>query len=114
MLHKANRLKKKNDFKALFKHGKGAEDKFLAVRFAPNGLKTSRFGFIVSQKVSKKAGVRNKIRRRLSEAVKSDMESVKTGLDIALIGLAGLENKSFLEIKAILYNLLKRVKILNV
>ena len=108
MLAKENRLKKKKDFETVFKKGKGFKDNFLALKIAPNNLKTSRFGFIVSQKVSKKAVVRNKIRRRLSEAIRLNLKDIKRGVDIALIALPGIESKTYLEIKETLATIFKK------
>ena len=53
---------------------------------------------MVSLKVSKKAVVRNKIRRRLSEIIKAE-ENIKTGTDLVIIALPGIEKKEFTEIK---------------
>lgn len=112
MLPKPNRLKKKKDFEAVFKKGKSFKNSFLVLKIAPNKLEISRFGLIVSQKVSKKAVVRNKIRRRLSEIIRKKMEEIKNGQDMALIVLPGLENKSFLETEEIIINFFKKIKII--
>lgn len=112
MLPKINRLKNKRDFEAVLKKRPkgcpGFKDNFLAMRIAPNNLKISRFGFLVSRKVSKKAVVRNKIRRRLSEAVRLNLKDIKKGIDIALIALPELEGKTYLETKDILAIIFKK------
>jgi ribonuclease P protein component len=64
-----------------------------------NNLGLNRFGFVVSQKVSKKATVRNKIRRRLAEVIKAEMKNIKIGTDMVLIALPGIEKKGFSDIK---------------
>jgi len=46
---------------------------------------SSRFGFVVSQKVSKLASVRNKVKRALREAVRQQTNYFKTGLDIVIV-----------------------------
>lgn len=75
-----------------------------------NGLEFSRFGFVVSLKVSKKATVRNKIRRRLSEIVKV---SAKPGIDLVIIALPGAEKKDFLETKEAVNSALIKLKIIE-
>ena len=55
MLSIKNRLKKKKDFAQVFKKGKNFKDDALSLKFAKNNLAASRFAFIVSLKVSKKA-----------------------------------------------------------
>ena len=109
MLQKENRLKKKNDFEAVFKKGKSFKNSFLVLKTAPNKLEESRFGLVVSQKISKKAVVRNKVRRRMSEAIKTMIKDIKKGVDVVLIALPGIESKSFLEIKEILASVIKKV-----
>ena len=54
MLQKINRLKKKNDFEAVFKKGKSFKNSFLVLKTAPNKLEESRFGLVVSQKYQRK------------------------------------------------------------
>ena len=48
---------------------------------------------MVSQKVSKKATIRNKIKRRLTEAIKTETKNIKIGTDLVLIALPGIEKK---------------------
>ena len=71
MLKKINRLKKKKDFEKVLRGGKGFKEDFLLFKTIKNNLKTSRFGFIISQKVSKKATVRNKLKRKLSGLIEA-------------------------------------------
>lgn len=85
MFAKRNRLKKTADFKRVFKDGKHAAGDLTEMIFLQNSLDVCRFGFITSLKVSKKATVRNKIRRRLTETVKLFASSIKKGYDIIFI-----------------------------
>lgn len=110
MLPKINRIKKKRDFEMIFKKGVSFKNSFLIFKIAKNGLSYSRFGFIVSQKVSKKAVVRNRIKRRLSGIIRTELKNIKTGLDLVFISLSGIEKKNFSEIKEELINLLKKGK----
>lgn len=75
-LNKKNRLKKKLDFEDVFKKGKAVNGSFLFIKYKKNRLGVSRFGFVVSAKVAKKAVERNKIRRILSEAVRGIIDSL--------------------------------------
>jgi len=77
-----------------------------------NNLGLNRFGFVVSQKVSKKATIRNKVRRRLTEAIKVRAKNIKTGIDVILIALPGIEKKEFSEIKEIVNNALIKSKLI--
>ncbi len=80
-LNKKNRLKKKCDFEGVFKKGKAVKGSFLFIKYKKNELGVSRFGFVVSAKVAGKAVERNKIRRILSEAVRSKVDGLG-GYDI--------------------------------
>ena len=113
MLTKENRLKKKSDFEKVFKGGKGLKEDFLILRFKKNRLKEPRFGFVVSQKVSKKAVVRNKVKRRLREAVRGLLQRVKNGIDAVIIALPETQAKNFQEVERAMEKLLKKAGVLK-
>jgi len=102
MLSRKNLLKKKADIERVFKKGRGFKEDFLLLKAVKNSLGSSRFGFVVSQKVSKKAVLRNKIRRRLKEIVGAKLGRIKNNQDCLLIALPGLESKDFWEMEDII------------
>jgi len=112
MLPKENRLKKNKDFKKVFKEGKGFKEDPLVLKKAKNNLKISRFGFVVSKTFFKKATLRNKIKRRLREAVRIRLDEIKKGIDAVIIAGPGLEAKDFRGIKEIVNKLFKKAKII--
>ena len=75
-LNKKNRLKKKKDFEGVFKGGKAVRGNFLFAKYLKNDLGFPRFAFIVSSKVSKKAVVRNRIRRVLSDISRTRLKEI--------------------------------------
>ena len=83
-LNKKNRLKKKKDFESVFKKGKAVKGNFLFAKYLKNDLDCSRFAFIVSSKVSKKAVVRNRIRRVLSDISRTRLKELGP-VDVILI-----------------------------
>jgi len=105
MLSKKNLLKKKKDIERVFKKGRGFKEDFLLLKAVKNSLSSSRFGFVVSQKVSKKAVLRNKIKRRLKEIIGVKLDRIKKDYDCLLIVLPGLENKDFWEMEDIVNRL---------
>ena len=111
MLPSKNRLKKKKDFEQVFKRGKSFQDNALSLKLTENNLKVSRFGFVVGLKVSKKAFLRNKIRRRLREIVKIRLPQTKTGLDVVLIVGQGFIDKDFQETVDVVNKLFKKAEI---
>ena len=113
MLPKQHRLKKKKDFEKVFKEGKGLKEDFLILKFMKNNLKNSRFGIMVSQKISKKAFIRNKIKRRIKALIHLKLPKIKESLDLVFIALSGLENQDFWEIEATIDKIFTRAKILK-
>lgn len=111
MLPKTNRLKKKKDFERVFKEGKGFKEDFLFLKLAKNNLNISRFGFVVGQKVSKKAVLRNKTKRRLRELVKAKLPKIKIGFDGVLVALEGLETQNYKEMEDSVDKLFKKAKL---
>ncbi|MBI2053956.1 MAG: ribonuclease P protein component [Candidatus Staskawiczbacteria bacterium] len=116
MLPEKNRLRKKKDFEEIFKNSKSFKEGFLVLRARKNNFKTSRFGFIVSLKVSKKATVRNKVKRRLREAVKKYIEDGpysknknKKSVDAILIALPGSEKIKFSDLKETVVKIFENV-----
>lgn len=112
MLPLVNRLKKKRDFEKVFKKGKGFKGDFLFLKIVENNLKVSRFGFVVGKKFSKKAVLRNKIKRRLREQVRVKLPEIKTGFDGVLVVFEGLGEKSFGEAEEMMVKLFKEAKLI--
>jgi ribonuclease P protein component len=90
MLTRSHRLAAKSDFARLFAKGRPFHARGLTLKAAPNGRAETRVGFVVSTKVSKRAVVRNRIRRRLREIVRLRLETLRPGFDVAFIVKAEL------------------------
>lgn len=95
MLPKKNRLVREKDFDAVFQQGKGGKKEFLAFKSKKNNLSQSRFGFMVSKKVSLNAVERNRTKRRLRSLVLGQMNRLKTPADVVIIAMPGASRKSF-------------------
>lgn len=108
MLPKQNRLKKKTDFNRVFEKGKGVKVDSLLLKFVKNGLETSRFGFVAGLKISKKAVLRNKLKRRLRAAVRKKIPEIRPGFDGVWVALKGLETKNSKEIEAAVQEILQK------
>jgi len=111
MFAKRNRLKKTADFKKVFKDGKRAAGDLTEMRFLQNSLDFCRFGFIISLGVSKKATVRNKIRRRLMEAVKLFTPPIKKGYDIIFIVKPKIVGRTQLDLIKNVEQILRKTRI---
>lgn len=103
---KRYRLKGK-EFEEVLKKGKGFKSDNLILKILPKG-KEKRFGFLISKKILKKAVERNKLKRRLREILRENVEKIKEGTRIVFITLPGLEKKNFWELKKIFEKLLRK------
>lgn len=113
MLLKLYRLQKNEDIKKISQKGKRFKEDFLILKTISNNLNRTRFGFIVSQKLSKKATLRNKIRRKLRELVRLKLKEIKKGIDAIVIASPGLETKDFWEINESINKLFKKAGLIN-
>jgi ribonuclease P protein component len=73
----------------------------------------SRFAFIVSTKVDKRATHRNRIRRLLSESVRLRMDSIKPGVDGVFVAKKGLGDIGIKDAEKIIVELFFKAKLLN-
>ena len=101
------RLTVNKQFASIRGHGNSAANRFLVIRFLPNGLDHCRFGFIVSKRIGNSV-VRNRVKRRMREAVR--LTEVTRGWDAVLIARIGTENAGYYEIKRATGNLLRRLQ----
>ncbi|MDP3991166.1 MAG: ribonuclease P protein component [Candidatus Nealsonbacteria bacterium] len=113
MLSKPNRLKKKKDFERVFKLGKTFKEDFLFFKIAKNHLSPTRFGFVVGKKVSKKAVVRNKIKRILGEIIRRNITKIKNGFDVVVSVDGRIKTKDQKSIEEVISKLIKKAKIIN-
>lgn len=97
MLPKENRLTKKKAFDQLLKKGQAYFSQTLILKIIKNNLYISRFGFIISKKIAKKAVIRNKLKRRLREIIRKDISQLKGGYDIVIIAKknSGVADKNY-------------------
>ncbi|KAF5072752.1 ribonuclease P protein component [Acetobacterium wieringae] len=82
---KIKSLSKENEFKRVFKVGDVFGNKVFVIYYLKNEENFNRLGIIVSKKVSKKAVIRNKVKRRIKEAYRLNEDSFSKGYDIILI-----------------------------
>jgi ribonuclease P protein component len=110
MLGKKNRLNKNKEFNAIWKQGLSAYGPNLGLKIMPNGLEYGRFAFLISKKVSKRAVVRNLIKRRLREIIRLDWLNIK-GYDAVIVVLPKAADKDFQQLRDEVKFLFKKLKI---
>jgi ribonuclease P protein component len=113
MLPKENRLKKEKEFEAVFKGGRILKGSYVFLKYLANGTDKTKFGFVVSKKVSKLAVKRNKAKRRMREIVRLRKEEIKKGLSIIFIALPLISNAEYSEIKKDIESLLNKGELIK-
>jgi ribonuclease P protein component len=85
MLAREHRLRKAYEIARVYKKGNyGGSGGVLSVKAATSGRATSRAVMVVGKKVSKRAVVRNRARRRLSGLLAQEWATVRPGYDIVI------------------------------
>lgn len=86
MLASKNRLKKKINFARIEIDGKMIQSKSFGMGiYNRKDDDPTRFGFIISTKISKKAVVRNKIKRIMAEVIRKNIINLKNGYDVLFL-----------------------------
>lgn len=87
-LPKTLRLKHWQDFQTVYQQGKRHRHSNLLMRvLGDRQADHSRFGITVSQKVSKKATVRNRLKRQIRAVINHFQSQIKPGFDVVIIVL---------------------------
>lgn len=104
------RLTGKKRFASIHREGRSWANRYLVLKALSNGLGDSRFGFSTSRKVGK-AVIRNLVKRRLREVIRSNQ--VKPGWDVLIMGRTAAGTADFECLKESLESLLHRASLLS-
>ena len=91
------RLRLNADFQRVRQKGKSWANHLIVLCALPNDLEHSRFGFAVSKRIGK-AVVRNRVRRRMREAVRLRRPLIADGWDLVFIARSAVRRASYAEI----------------
>ncbi len=109
-MRREQRLTGDKRFSRLRQERRAWSNRLLVLKKVPNGLDTSRFGFVVGKRVGG-AVVRNRVKRRLREAVR--LAPVESGWDIVLIARRDAPVSPYSALCRATEDLLKRSKVLS-
>lgn len=84
MLAKRNRFHGAAALRWVYKGGQQARGRHMAIRVRPQQGSASRVAVVVSRKVSKSAVVRNRIRRRIYEIMRTSLVTQSAGLAVVI------------------------------
>lgn len=111
MLSKKNKIDK-HLFKEVFEQGKKYNSNFFSIRIFPIEEKNTRFSFVVPVRVSKKAVVRNKMKRRGRYIVSKVIYSIKEGFALIVFFKKESEKVDFDVLEKDLLSILRKTKVL--
>jgi ribonuclease P protein component len=115
MIPRAYRFHGRNSLSFAYRRGKTVRGPLCAIRYIKRSQdKNSRVAVVVSRKVNKSAVVRNRIRRRLYEAVRLNLPNFSEPYDIIINVYSDkiAEEVSFDELKVVVYAQLKQAGII--
>lgn len=107
------RLTKSRDFKRINAGGKSVFSAYFRLRYLANDLPTSRFAVVVSTKVSKKATLRNRLKRQTREILRLNREKIKNGFDLIISIQNRAPGKDYEELKNDLAALFSKANLLK-
>ena len=110
-IRREQRLRYQRDFQAINRHNLSRAHPLLVLRMAPNSLPYPRFGFVVGRRVSRKAVVRNRVRRRIREAVRRT--PVRGGWDLLFVARPAAADASYQALREVVLDLGRRARVLE-
>ncbi|AOY75414.1 ribonuclease P protein component [Clostridium formicaceticum] len=108
----ANRLRKNEDFRKVYKEGNSIANKLLILYIKKNGFTYNRAGFTVSKKVGKSV-VRSTVKRQMRESYRLNDMKIIQGYDLVFVARQGCNGASFQEIQSALLHLIGMKKLLR-
>lgn len=95
MLPRNRRVSLEADIVRVLRRGRMVGTDSLTLRYLPAPGIMSRFGFLVSKKVSNKANKRNLVKRRLRGAVNLHLKQIKSGCDFLFLAKPAILSKDY-------------------
>ncbi|WP_295615389.1 ribonuclease P protein component [Chamaesiphon sp. GL140_3_metabinner_50] len=119
-LPKPHRLRRRQDFQKVYQYGKRHQQVHLTLRslqHLPNSttenLPATRFGISVSQKVSKKAVIRNLLKRQVKAALRQLLPQITSGWSVVIGVRPSAQGCEYVEILRELEQLLAAAEVLD-
>lgn len=108
MLNKKYRFHSRGGVKYVYRHGKTLRRPDLSLVFCDNPRGFTRFAVVVSKKVNKTAVGRNRIRRRVYEAIRLDLDKFKKPRDyIFTVYSKNIKDLPFPELQKLIRSLIE-------
>ncbi len=105
------RIRENKRFQEIRRQGVSYQNELLVMCVLANSLPYSRFGFSVSSRIGG-AVVRNRVKRRLREAVRLRMAQIQPGWDIIFIARPSIRKADYHQMDAACARLFRRAHLL--
>lgn len=112
MIAKKFRLHKKRDFDEFAKSSSKFYSNNFVLRFVKNHKDISCFAVVISKKISAKAVIRNKVRRRIYEVIRLNIDKIKKGYNIIIFVKKGILDLDYNDIEKELLYVLKKAELI--
>ena len=113
MLSKRYRFHSRGGVRYTYQNGKTIRGSRISLVFAENARNKQRFAVVVSKKVMKSAVARNRIRRRVYEAIRLQRDKIQKPVDcIFIVYNREVMTMEFKELQKLVTDLLKEAKVL--
>lgn len=111
-MKKINRIQKRSEFERLRDNGRLMPGKLVGMLWLKDeNEEENKFGFIISKKISKKAVDRNRIKRLLSEAIKMNLDKIKSkGNKVVFLAKKTMLDKKMAEVVPEMELMLGKIK----
>lgn len=106
-------LKKNQDFRNVYEHGKSYADKYLVMYVLENNKDINRLGISASKKVGNSV-VRHRLARLVRESYRLHENIFNSGLDIVVVARKSAASVGFFEIERALLHLSKLHRIIKI
>ena len=114
MLNKKYRFHSRGGVRYVYQKGKTIRSPKMSLVFVENSRGFTRFAVVVSKKVEKSAVGRNRIRRRVYEVIRKNLESIPKKTDyIVVVYSKDVEKMVFSELEEVLGGLIAESKTLK-
>lgn len=112
MIARGFRLRKATDFTKTYRFGKSYNHPTLFIKALEIKLPSTRIAVVVPKKISKRAVVRNRARRRVYEICRLNLSKIRPGYTIIITAKSDFTSLSPSELTKIVIGGLKQLKII--
>ncbi|MFN8497236.1 MAG: ribonuclease P protein component [Anaerolineae bacterium] len=109
-MDRQSRLRANQDFQRVRREGRSWSSPLAVLIAAPNAADHTRFGFAVGKRIGN-AVTRNRVKRRLREAVRLHGAAVAPGWDLVFVAREPIREATFGDIESAVCNLMARARV---